>query len=90
MNFIAAYSLDGDVARAKAIVDAEAGDAAALAALLGGSETDATTYAIDFLNGGDGGYNRIDTWLGGLAEVHVMGGLLGETFNRCSSTRSTA
>jgi Ca2+-binding RTX toxin-like protein len=81
VNFIAAYSLDGDVARAKAIVDAEAGDAAALAALLGGSETDATTYAIDFLNGGDGGYNRIDTWIGGLAEVHVMGGLLGETFN---------
>ncbi|MEQ1672449.1 MAG: peroxidase family protein, partial [Hyphomicrobium sp.] len=27
------------------------------------------------------GFNHIDTWIGGLAEVHVMGGLLGETFN---------
>jgi len=86
VNFIAAYSFDGDVAKAQAIIDAEAGTPAALAALLGVSQDAAYNYAIDFLNGdatkpGADGYNHIDTWLGGLAEVHVMGGLLGETFN---------
>ena len=33
------------------------------------------------MSGSDLGFNKIDTWLGGIAEVHVMGGLLGETFN---------
>jgi Ca2+-binding RTX toxin-like protein len=46
--------------------------------------------AIAFLNNaasaepaiaGADGVNHIDSWMGGLAEVHVMGGLLGETFN---------
>jgi Ca2+-binding RTX toxin-like protein len=86
VNFIAAYSFDGDTGKAQAIIDAEAGTPAALAALLGVSEDDAYNYAIDFLSGdlsktGADGFNHIDTWLGGLAEVHVMGGLLGETFN---------
>lgn len=87
VNFIAAYSFDGDVAKAQAIIDAEAGRSpGALVALLGGTENDAYNYAIDFLAGdstkeGADGYNHIDTWLGGLAEVHVMGGVLGETFN---------
>jgi Ca2+-binding RTX toxin-like protein len=77
-NFIAAYSLDGDLATAKAIVGladgtiAE-GDAAAhgLTAL----------YASDFLSGSDLGFGNIDTWLGGMAEIHQPGGLLGETFD---------
>ena len=81
VNFIAAYSLDGDVATAQAIVSAEAGDATALMAILSVTEEAAINYAIDFLNGGDTGFNRIDTWIGGLAEAHVTGGLLGETFN---------
>ena len=85
-NFIAAYSLDGNVDMANAIVAAEAGSADTLAGILGLSVDNATTYAIDFLNdtgsiAGSDGYNHIDTWIGGLAEVHVMGGLLGETFN---------
>ena len=28
------------------------------------------------------GFNAIDTWLGGLAEIHQPGGLLGETFDK--------
>lgn len=78
VNFIAAYAFDGNLAKAQAIVGLEAGtiaenDAAALGYTLQG--------AIDFLNGGDHGFAKIDTWLGGLAERHIPGGLLGETFN---------
>jgi Ca2+-binding RTX toxin-like protein len=66
VNFIAAYSFDGDLAKAQGLItDAAAGDANALA----------------FLDGGDLGFNKIDTWLGGLAEIHQPGGLLGETFD---------
>jgi hypothetical protein len=32
-------------------------------------------------NGGDQGFNKIDLWIGGLAEKHVSGGILGTTFN---------
>jgi VCBS repeat-containing protein len=83
VNFIAAYSFDGDVAKAAAIIGLEDGSIAELS-------TEAMGYTVDqaiaFLNGdlsvaGADGYNHIDTWIGGLAEVHVMGGLLGETFN---------
>jgi Ca2+-binding RTX toxin-like protein len=83
VNFIAAYSFDGDVAKAKAIIGLEDGSIAE-------GDTAAMDYTVDqaiaFLNGdlsvaGADGYNHIDTWIGGLAEVHVMGGLLGETFN---------
>ena len=86
VNFIAAYSFDGNVAKAQAILDAEAGAPLALQALLGLSAAAATEYASGFLNGnlaiaGADGFNHIDTWIGGLAEVHVTGGLLGETFN---------
>jgi Ca2+-binding RTX toxin-like protein len=78
VNFIAAYSFDGDVAKAKAIVGLDAGD------IEEGSDAAqgfTLAEAIDFLGGADDGYNHIDTWIGGLAEAHVMGGLLGETFN---------
>jgi Ca2+-binding RTX toxin-like protein len=78
VNYIAAYSFDGDVSKARAIVGLESGelsegDSAAMGFTL--------NYAIDFLYGADNGYNHIDTWIGGLGEAHVMGGLLGETFN---------
>ncbi|OYU35683.1 peroxidase family protein [Novosphingobium sp. PASSN1] len=78
-NFIAAYSLDGNLAKAQAIVGladgsiSEEDDAA-----LGMTVDQANT----FLNGGDSGYQHIDAWLGGLAEVHQPGGLLGETFDK--------
>ena len=78
VNFIAAYSLDGDVAKAAAIIGLESGAIAeGTTAAMGMT----AQHAIDFLSGSDLGFNKIDTWLGGLAEVHVMGGLLGETFN---------
>jgi Ca2+-binding RTX toxin-like protein len=82
-NFIAAYSFDGNLAKAAAIVGLENGSILE-------SDPEAMGYtageAIAFLNGdvliaGADGFNHIDTWIGGLAEVHVMGGLLGETFN---------
>ena len=83
VNFIAAYSFDGDVSKAAAIIGLENGS------LLDG-DVEAMGYTLDqaiaFLNGdvtiaGADGFNHIDTWIGGMAEVHVMGGLLGETFN---------
>ncbi|SHF58961.1 Ca2+-binding protein, RTX toxin-related [Loktanella atrilutea] len=66
VNFIAAYSFDGNVAAAQDVLDrADAGDVAAL----------------NFLNGGDQSFQAVDMWIGGLAEAHISGGLLGETFN---------
>ncbi|MEQ1622581.1 MAG: peroxidase family protein [Methylococcales bacterium] len=78
VNFIAAYSFDGDVARAQAIVGLRDGTIAEGSDAAFGYTTD---EALAFLSGGDQGFNKIDTWIGGLAEVHIMGGLLGETFN---------
>ncbi len=84
VNFIAAYSFDGNVERAAALIGLEDGSIAeGAAAALG------YTYqqALDFLQNTDSslygvdGFQHIDTWLGGLAEVHVTGGLLGETFD---------
>ncbi len=34
-----------------------------------------------FMVGGDTGYDRVDLWLGGLAEQKVAGGMLGSTFD---------
>ncbi|MEQ1538552.1 MAG: peroxidase family protein [Sphingorhabdus sp.] len=96
VNFIAAYSFDGDVGKAEAIMAlnegtyADTAEAVLLAESLGlvqdamsdaDFEAYASDYAFNFMNGGDRGVDMIDTWLGGLAEVHVTGGLLGETFN---------
>lgn len=89
VNFIAAYSFDGNVARAAALIGLENGKIAE-----GSIEAQGYTYnqALDFLNNtfnspadagsyGVDGFQHIDTWLGGLAEVHVTGGILGETFD---------
>ena len=78
-NFIAAYSLDGNVAKGAAIVGLAAG-----MILDGAVEALGMTAktALAFLNGGDLGFNLIDTWLGGLAEIPQPGGLLGETFDK--------
>jgi hypothetical protein len=90
VNFIAAYSFGGDVAKAQFILDLADGAATP-------SGTDpflgavTATDAISFLNNNDGantelnaarlGFDKIDSWIGGLAEAHVPGGLLGETFD---------
>jgi len=83
VNFIAAYSFDGDKAHAQAVIDADGGNVAALRAIDPTLMSDqaAVDYAVNFMNGGDGGYNRVDLWLGGIAEAHVYGGMLGPTFN---------
>jgi Ca2+-binding RTX toxin-like protein len=78
-NFIAAYSFDGNMAKAQAIIglidgSIVEGDTAA--------EGFTVSQAYAFLNGGDAGFNHIDTWIGGLAEIHQPGGLLGETFDK--------
>ena len=85
VNFMAAYSFDGDVSRASVVL------ALANDEML---ETDPSNLwgytvedAVNFLNNSDAnlfgvdGFEKIDCWLGGLAEVHVTGGLLGETFD---------
>jgi Ca2+-binding RTX toxin-like protein len=78
VNFIAAYSFDGNLAKAQAIIGLNDGSITT-------GDPEALGYTADdayaFLSGSDNGYTRIDTWLGGLAEAHVSGGLLGETFN---------
>ncbi|MDB5562453.1 MAG: heme peroxidase, partial [Hyphomicrobiales bacterium] len=78
VNFIAAYSFDGDLTKAQAIVGLENGSISEGSAQAQGFTV---TDAITFLNGGDDGYNRIDLWIGGLAELHVFTGQLGTTFN---------
>ena len=81
VNFIAAYAFDGDMAKAEKIIGLVDGTVTGTQA-----EVD---QAYAFLNGDDvaGGagtlaFNNIDTWLGGLAEIHQPGGLLGETFDK--------
>ncbi|MGM4896952.1 peroxidase family protein [Tardiphaga sp. 839_C3_N1_4] len=82
-NFIAAYAFDGDLAKAEALVGIVDGSVAA------GTYGISLDQAYGFMNGDEavGGagtlaFNQIDTWLGGLAEIHQPGGLLGETFDR--------
>ncbi|MBU2359638.1 MAG: hypothetical protein KKB02_12020, partial [Alphaproteobacteria bacterium] len=88
VNFIAAYAFDGDVSKAQEIVDLDSG------VIVSGEGTHHYTVddAIDFLNdsytgpnaelaAGADGYDRVDLWLGGLAEIHVFTGQLGSTFN---------
>ncbi|TPK85674.1 hypothetical protein FJ936_09035 [Mesorhizobium sp. B2-4-13] len=77
VDFIAAYSFDGDVAKAQEVLDLETGVITGTGALTGLN----LAGAIEFLNGGDKGYDKIDFWIGGLAELHVFTGQLGTTFN---------
>jgi Ca2+-binding RTX toxin-like protein len=86
VNFIAAYAFDGDLNKANAIVGLVSGTIAEGAdAAMGISLAKASAFMSgDVAVGGDGtlAFNAIDTWLGGLAEVHQPGGLLGETFDK--------
>ncbi len=102
VNFIAAYAFDGAVDKAQAVMDlathAFADDTAGgvLGSILGwsGTVSDMVSRAYAFLSGdvthggaGTLAFNQIDTWLGGLAEVHQPGGLLGETFDKVFVTQ---
>jgi Ca2+-binding RTX toxin-like protein len=80
VNFIAAYSLDGDVAQAQAILDAHYKGTASYIDNAGQSHTVTKAVADTWLQA-DNGVDKIDLWIGGLAEVHVSGGVLGETFD---------
>jgi Ca2+-binding RTX toxin-like protein len=78
VDFIAAYSFDGDLAKAQAIVDLSSGKISQGSAAAKGFTK---SQASSFLSGGDQGFQKIDLWIGGLAEKHVSGGQLGTTFN---------
>ncbi|MDB5364917.1 MAG: heme peroxidase [Rhodospirillales bacterium] len=89
-NFIAAYAFDGDVSKANALLGLDRGTVAeGSAEAMGFTQADATNFlngAKDpvthaFLVDGASAFNNIDLWLGGLAEKHVYGGILGPTFN---------
>ena len=80
VNFIAAYAFDGDVAKAQEIVDRYNFNVPVTSFF-----TDAQANAF-MLNdagapAGADAFNKIDTWIGGLAEAHVPGGILGSTFD---------
>ena len=88
VNFIAAYAFDSDLTKAQELIDLETG------VIVSGSGAHGYTIddAIGFLNNsyiglnaelatGEGAFNNIDFWIGGLAELHVFTGQLGTTFN---------
>ncbi len=84
VNFIAAYAFNGDVAKAQALVglvdgSITEGDLAAL----GYTADQALAFMLNDIGApaGADAFNLIDTWIGGLAEAHVPGGILGSTFD---------
>jgi Ca2+-binding RTX toxin-like protein len=88
VNFIAAYSFGGDVTKAQYVLDLADGVPVGASPF---ANPVTAADAIAFLNNNDGvnaelnaarlGFDKIDSWIGGLAEAHVPGGLLGETFD---------
>ncbi|MGL4395241.1 MAG: peroxidase family protein, partial [Hyphomicrobium sp.] len=90
-NFIAAYSFGGGVdgvAKAEALVGLFDGSIAEGAqAALGYTASESVAFMLNNASGNveldaaRGGFDKIDSWIGGLAEAHVPGGLLGETFD---------
>ncbi|MEI8251920.1 MAG: peroxidase family protein, partial [Synechococcus sp. ELA057] len=91
VDFIAAYSFDGDINKAEFVWRAGNGGATAINATtdtevmkslgLDPSKSNAAAaYAFNFIYN-DQGFERIDAWVGGLAETHVTFGELGSTFD---------
>ncbi|MEN9410838.1 MAG: hypothetical protein RL216_2812, partial [Pseudomonadota bacterium] len=89
--FIAAYAFNGDMAKAQEIVDLANGVITSgtgpmgwtignAIAFMNNAFTAADTAVTELVDGAKA-VDFIDSWIGGLAEVHVTGGLLGETFN---------
>jgi len=83
VNFIAAYAFDGDAVHAQAIIDASNGLVTTATKAFPVTQAAATAFlfSADPAAGGNNAFNKIDLWLGGIAEKHVAGGVLGETFN---------
>jgi trimeric autotransporter adhesin len=123
INFIAAYSFDGDLNKAMTVVRLGEGGVvgslsdrdkgykdiwvdspgdtvqgwtaekeAAVIASLGWNATNAQAKALDFLSvsdTADKGFEKIDSWVGGLAEKHVFLGELGSTFDAIFADQMT-
>jgi Ca2+-binding RTX toxin-like protein len=86
VNFIAAYAFDGNIDKANAIIGLVDGTVAQGSVAAQGFTIEQASGFLsgDAAMGGAGtlSFNQIDTWLGGLAEIHQPGGLLGETFDK--------
>ena len=85
INFVAAY---GTYPTITAATTAAAKRAAAKALVDPGAGVSPTAEALDFINSAgayantETGLNKVDLWIGGLAEkTNLFGGLLGSTFN---------
>ena len=94
VTFIAAYNFDGDMTKAQTVLNLNDGVALTAAQQvyansLGLTAAAQALYAHQFMNGLDGvlqgtgvkGIDKVDLWIGGIAELHVAGGVLGETFD---------
>ncbi len=88
VNFIAAYSFDGNLDKANAIIGLSDGTIAeGTDAAQGFSFEDSINFlhnslpSDSSLSAGANAFNDIDLWVGGLAEIHVFTGQLGSTFN---------
>ncbi|RAM37191.1 peroxidase family protein [Arthrobacter globiformis] len=86
INFVAAYGTYPTIANATTLADKRA--AAKAIVDPGPGATPPTAEMIDFMNssgawaGQETGLNKVDLWVGGLAEkTNLFGGLLGSTFN---------
>ena len=97
VDFIAAYSFDGDINKAEFIWRAGNGGAAAIdstkdapvMAALGYADADsAAADSYDFIYN-DQGFEKIDAWVGGIAETHVTFGQLGSTFDAIFADQMT-
>ena len=87
-NFIMAYSRDqvlGQFGTGHTLgewTDLQNSVAGAAEYALGlSTAADSAMKDVTFMLGGDTGYDRVDLWLGGLAEQKVSGGMLGSTFD---------
>ena len=102
VNYIAAYSFDGDLAKATVLMKLADGTSFSLLSLdekkvvntgLGWNSTNGdigyNIMAAQFVNGGDKGYETVDAWNGGLAEKHVFLGELGSTFDAIFADQMT-
>ena len=99
VNFIAAYSFDGDINKAEFIIRAgqngplkishPSDDTTILALGWTGTDTQISQLAASFLQS-DKGYELIDAWNGGLAEKATnIGQALGSTFNTIFADQMT-
>jgi len=97
VDFIAAYSFDGDINKAEFMWRAGNGGTAAIDSIKDATVIAAVGYAdaaaaaagaFNFIYN-DQGFEHIDAWVGGLAETHVTFGQLGSTFDAIFADQMT-